>query len=253
MSLIKALLSIGLVLSVFCSGAVADGYKYAGTDDAAALAIRYTPSTAGLTATYQVSTTNLIFAGTDSVVNGTITFGTNWITHLIDDVRSVTNLSDYHPFTVVKWAALDADITSNKFTVVAATALTPNSWDNRICIWDTSEVLHYDLVPNRTDRWDGSVNSLWIQRLLGEPDGTGDLSINIYDKDDVAVYTKTYYSPNSWVSATAGTYSTNAVFYINEELEIKTKTGNGPGQGRALIRMTRGDTVGAAGFTAIIK
>jgi len=236
---------IGLLVVLLPVLAFGQGWVWEGADSSEALVIRYV---GGNTATATVAAAGLTLADGDASSTVTFTNATMSIDTLIATASAITNAAGKKVFQVSKWMALGSDVVSNQF--ITATNVIKKKQSVAVCKWDTSTVLHYDVM--------GSWNNLGtvlntveggrtINRIAGDVTGTGNVTLRVYADDDV-VYQKAVVSPTyALPAADNGTNITtntavNAV-YLNEELGIRVKTGD-----RTWIRALRATTATTGGI-----
>ena len=237
----KKFLKTMLVVTVLCAllapmVIAEDDYAWKAADSSEAIRVKYKGSA---TATIQIAAAavTVVDDGNSTAIALTTAFD---IDDLTAAVAAVTNASGVRNFECQKWAALGADTVSNKFIAASAATLTPNLWEYHAA-WDTSGAKHYDVVPSGLIR-DTIQGAFVIDRITGEPDGTGAVTVNVYENDTV-VWKKTFASPVYVPALVAATNTAVNTISLDEEVGIRAKEGI-----RYLIRATRATTATTGGI-----
>jgi hypothetical protein len=236
---------------VFVASGVAFGQTYAWKSEDASNPILIR-SLLSQTVTGSVNAASIILVNvTDSAASLTVTLTpTKTVADVVTEINAATNASGAKAYQAVCWEAVSTDTVSNKL-LSATISLADRIYDTDIK-WDTSSYLSYTVIP---DVLVGSapVGGYGISRILGNPGGTGNVTVNVYE-DDTLLYQRVetspvYVSPQI-ISGTNDTTNTAvAVVSLNLDLgNLRINSGK-----RGLIKVTRattGTTGGVGGTTA---
>ena len=240
--LLVALILVGIAMPILAE----TDYKWEPYDSAEVIRVKYTGTA---TATIQIAAAAVTVVDDGNSNTIALTSVTD-VDDLVAAVAACTNAAGATNFECTKWAALGADTVSNKLVAAAADTLTPNRWEVH-GKWDTSAVKHYDVVPSGWI-YDSIQGGFVIDRIVGEPDGTGNVSVNVY-RDDTVVWKKTiaspvYVTPEVISGTNDTTNATDNVVYLDEEIGIRADQGE-----RYLIRATRATTATTGGIGVAIR
>lgn len=239
---------IGIICLLLCAVTVfADGYKYTAYDSGKAIRIKYEPDNSTNTATITVAAAAVTLASPDVITGqGTNTLGaglacTN-VGDLIRNIQAITNATGFHPFEVHAWNALSADPVSNLFVAASADTLTHKTWEYH-CAWDTSASTNYGVVASSMVG-DSVLGGFTIDSVKGEPDGTGNLTLRVYE-DGTVIWKKTVTSPY-YVPALGGSLSNYAaITTVTLDQPVGIPADNGK---TYLIRATRATSATTGGL-----
>lgn len=227
----------------------AQSVTWTAADHGSPILIKYVGTGA---ATSVVTTLKLtLFDG--AVSNSTALYG-HTVDALIDHIDAYTNASGEKTFRALRWSAIGTEVSSN-LVPSAATALTVGTWYTNLT-WDTTKVDFYDVVPS-IRIGDEPFGGYYVQRLVGEPTGTGNVTVAIYDGND-QVYSKTVVSPTYALPSSFKAY-TNTITQtrndvVNLDDAVNLGTGIRIGQGhRGLIRVTRATAATSGAIGAICE
>ena len=222
------------------------GYIAEAADSAEMLWIKYT----GDQTTPQVTVTTSTIVLTDNdTQDDTLTLTTE--SYTLSEVAAWVNGRTNDSGTVI-WeaklrAGLGTDIVTNNFVIAAAaTTVAKRTWEPHV-LWDTTAVERFDVVPTALNSREYS-NGYIIDRIVGEPGGTGNVTVYIYE-DDVVIWQNTitspYYVPAGDLSAANSTNTAVNVVTLDIPVGIPTFEGK-----RYHVRATR--TVGTTGVLGVI-
>jgi hypothetical protein len=244
-------LVLGALLCASLGFAQGDGYVWEGADSSEALRIKYTPSVASYVATVQVASAAITITGPDVAAGGTIALSpTKTIAQTVTSINAITNASGYAGFQSAAWQSITTDTVSNKLVAASAAAIASKEWVY-FGVWDTSQVKHYNIVPNWLNL-DGQIEGgAVIVDVVGAPDGTGNVTVKVYENDTEIYSHGTITSPlylqpsviNYTGTVTNATENTVSLDDHNIKPGIRMKTSK-----KYLIRATRATTATTGGI-----
>jgi len=240
--LIALLACVAFVTPVFAQDN--PGYVSEAADSSEMLWVKYTGDDGPANIT--VTTTTLVLDDGD-MTDRTLTFADDAYTlaDVVAWIGAVTNDSEVQVFQAKNRAGIGTDVVTNSYVIAAAATVLPkNAWKKHVK-WDTTAVEHFDVVPTALlyDRQYG--NGFIIDRIVGEPGGTGDLTVGIYESDTL-VWQNTFASP-VYVKALVNATNT-AVNTLTLDIDVGIPTYEGKVY---LIRATRA-TAGTTGILGVI-
>ena len=216
----------------------AGGYVFDPEDSSEALFVKYSGS--GATPQITVTTTTIVLTEEGIVNTLTLADDSYTLAEVAAWASALTNSSGNVVWEAKIRAGLSSDIVTNDFVIaVAATAMRKNTWEPHV-IWDTSAVTNFSLCPSSIlDRQ--YANGYCLDWITGEPGGTGDLTLSVYE-DDVLIWRQTITSPYYVIDGTVGSaLATNqpiTVVTLDQPLHgIRTFEGK-----RYLVRAQRATT-----------
>jgi len=236
---------IAVMLMLVCS--IGFAQNYIGADSAEAFQIKYIGS--GGAATSVWAATTLTLTATDLAGGGTISLQTQTVAGVISDLYSATNSSSQPIFKMVKWGSIGTDATSNQF-ITATNVLQRKQW-TKVGKWDTSAHLSYNVVPGymNSDRVETDKD---IHRIYGEPDGTGNVTLRIYEADTEkwkqTITSPVYVMPSVVNGGGLYTNTTDNVVTLDEEVNFPTASSK-----RYLIRATRATTATTGALGVMVE
>lgn len=191
----KKLVTSVLALFAVCVMALGENAVTELYDSSEIIRIKYTGTNSTATAAFTTTGGKLTLTASDlggtplTILSGSTT-GT--VGHLIAQVNlKGTNSAHAQIFSASLWNALTGDVSSG-YVGNASTTLTKGRW-HTIGAWDTSAILHYDVCLNWMNGNNEEAPST-LARIYGEPDGTGDLTVRLYE-DGAIKWKKFYESP----------------------------------------------------------
>jgi hypothetical protein len=247
--IVSAVISLALLAgSALAAGNAGSVWKAA--DGEYAFQIKYTPSDSDNVATVQVAAAAITFSGQD-VASGTINLTAAYkASDVVSAISALTNTAGTKCFQAMYWASIAADTVSNKLVAASATALTSDLW-TKMGAWDTSGVLHYDAATTKHPDYKLSHR---ITGLMGEPSGTGALTLTVYE-NGVVKYLRTITSPYYTKPATENMTGT-VTNVVNNDVPIdgvSFGTGIEIGAGYVgFVRASRATTATTGGIGASI-
>ena len=164
-------------------------------------------------------------------------------------INSITNATGTHVLTAAPWEALTTDTLTNNL-MVTTNEVIKNVWDLNRFKWDTSVVLHYDVVPDSPASFNGApAGGYALADVFGSPSGTGNVTLDVYLNDTLA-YERTVTSPVYTLPATllwGGTNVQTNTLTTDATVSLDGLTGNFPlikigGGVKCLVRATRATT-----------
>lgn len=176
----------------------------------------------------------------------TLTAGTSYdtISELAAGIAACTNTSGEASLTVNAEPSLAADSTDEELLDGTYTAVS-GKWLN--LLWDTSAAKHYSVyLPSRT--YQTGVGAYRVSRVVGEPTGTGDVTLSIY-KAGTLVNRQVITSP-IYVPGTGGaTNSYTADNTVNVDWDVGIPFG---GDEAVIVRAARATTATTGILGAVI-
>jgi len=153
------------------------------------------------------------------------------IATLAASLAACTNAAEVKKVTVDSDPSLAADSTDTTLLAGTYTAAA-GKWAE--LLWDTDTHKSYDIyLPSRSQQ---AVGAYTIGTILGEPTGTGDVTLSIY-KAGVLISRKIITSPYYVLTAVSTTNVAVVTANLNEEVNIPAS-----GSEAIIIRATRGTT-----------
>jgi len=166
---------LAVLLACFGWTALA-GSAWNEADTTAPFAIRYMDADNVGTITVTSNTVVLVDDGNTNTITHATAYNT--LTEYMAGVNAATNTSGTKNFEAVYWCGLAADaIATNSLVALSATTLT-RQWSYAVK-WDTSTCLHYDSAVGAMIQTT-PVAAGKIDRIFGDPIGTGDVTLSIY-------------------------------------------------------------------------
>jgi hypothetical protein len=173
------------------------------------------------------------------------------VSRVVGWLNSITNTSGYNLFSAIVWEALGTDSASN--SLVTGTNVVSSQWDANTFFWDTSACLHYDVVPDMPPQYPsatgGAMGGYTLNRIWGNPDGTGNVTVDVYLNDvltyERVVISPVYLQPSAYIWG--GTNPVTNSLTADNGVEISGLTGMFPGihvggGKRCLVRAKRATT-----------
>ncbi|MDO9541687.1 MAG: hypothetical protein Q7J98_05135 [Kiritimatiellia bacterium] len=226
------------VLFVGALGVKAQELIYKGADATEAIRVYY-DGTANATTT---TVTLLSIAMNDGLVNQSHTFAATTLEATIAAINAFTNQAGAAgSYRAEYWGGVAADILSNN--VVGITSAIPARVWTKIAKFDTSAILHYDVVVFA----DGAVQ-MKVNQIMGQPTGTGKITVNAY-VDGNKAYEWIHPGVEWYVSDATGTnYASNADIPVNLALPGGIAIPRGK---KCVVRATRATTA-TTGLLSVI-
>ena len=245
----KKLVLIVLAMVFVAAGLAQAQSSYAWKSEDASVAIKIRMNSSD-TVTGWVNGAN-IYLGDVTDTAAVITVPTsNTASDVCGKINAVTNASGTRIFNAYVWEALSSDTLTNK--VVTNTFTVAKNGDTDIAKWSTAAYKNYTVIPDVPIGGKG-VGGYAISRVQGNPGGTGNVTVNVYE-DDTLLFQQTvdsplYVQPQLIVNDT-NAITTNAA--INT-VSLGIDTGGiriGAGK-RGLIKVTRATTATTGGIGAV--
>lgn len=253
----KVLVGLAVVaVALMANAAQAGGYFWKGADASEAIVIRYVPSSATNTATAVFLANKLTISSPDNKSSQVVHFSpSEALSTTLADIAAISNSSNKRCFSAWKWAGLAADVMTNA-VMPYTNALTPYKYVKCMKM-DTSAsaILGYSVVPQvivGVDAFEPSGGNT-IERITGSPDGTGAVTVKIYEDGSEIWSAGTIPSPAYLQPASLnGTGVTS--FTANNVVSLNLEPGIPMGQGKTYcIRATRATTATTGGIGVSTK
>jgi len=233
----------------------AQGSAWRSEDDSAPFAIKV--KTDDTVKAYVDNTAN-VFSLTNSSdtaanVSVTLTPSTD-VDDIVSDIESATNSNGRYVYDAMVWEALSTDTVSNKM-VAGNVTLVNHEWDVQT-EWDTSACLFYSCIPDEPVSDNSAPGGYRITGILGDPGGTGDVTVRIY-QDNTLAYQATIESPvytTPQVVNYTGTVTNVTVDQVTlggGEVNLGSGVWIGGGK-RGVVKVTRGTTATTGGIGVTI-
>jgi hypothetical protein len=235
---------IGIAVVFMASVTFGQTYAWKSEDDSSPLLVRVKNGDA---VTVTASATALLVTNTtDGLASKSIVLTeTKTVAEAVAEINALTNSAGTFIYEAAVWSAVSTDTISNRLLAVSAVSIAGGTF-SRAVKWDTSAYLSYTVIADSAVSGT-PVGAYGINKILGNPGGTGNVTVNVYE-DDTLIYQRVVPSPVYLLPAlTTANPCTNVVDAV---VSLNLDVGNiriGSGK-RGLVKVTRATTATTGGI-----